>query len=100
MVVYNAAANAHMDKANPLSIALVDLVKDLNINTVSTLIAAQEATKSFAALPTSASKTFIFTGNILNLQNLPPLMSNGMGKSATAHFLETAATAYKADGYK
>ncbi|KAE9985069.1 hypothetical protein EG327_004840 [Venturia inaequalis] len=100
VVVYNAAANSHMNKADPLSIPLADVVKDLNINTVSALIAAQEATKSFAVLPSSASKTFIFTGNILNLQILPPLMSNGIGKCATAHFLESAATAYKADGYK
>ncbi|QDS71136.1 hypothetical protein FKW77_009876 [Venturia effusa] len=100
VVVYNAAANSHMDKADPLSIPLADLVKDLNINTVSALMAAQEATKSFAALPESASKTFIFTGNILNRQILPPLMSNGIGKSATAHFLESAAAAYKPVGYK
>lgn len=100
VVIYNAAANSHYNKADPLSIPITDIVKDTNINTISALLAAQESTKSFATLHSSASKTFVFTGNILNLQILPPLMINGMGKAATAHFIESAAAAYKTDGYK
>ena len=72
----------------------------MNINTLSALAAAKEAVISFEALPKGAARTFIYTGNILNLQPIPPLMSNGMGKSATAHMIETAAQAYRDRGYK
>jgi NAD(P)-dependent dehydrogenase (short-subunit alcohol dehydrogenase family) len=100
VVIYNGASNSHMNKTDPLSISLEDAIKDLNINTLSTLAAAKEATKSFATLPSSAARTFVFTGNIQNSQIIPPLMSSGIGKSATAHILESAATAYKDIGYK
>jgi hypothetical protein len=89
-----------MNKSDPLSITLEDVIKDLNVNTLSTLVAAQEAIKSFATLTSAASRTFIFTGNILNQQIIPPLMSAGIGKAATSHILESAATAYKDVGYK
>jgi hypothetical protein len=89
-----------MNKEHPLSIPLEDALRDININTLSALAAAKEAVVSFEALPKEAARTFIFTGNILNIEILPPLMSLGMGKSATAHMIESAANAYKDSGYK
>lgn len=64
------------------------------------LISAQQAVLAFRQLPASASKTFIFTGNILNLKTVPGMMTFGMGKTATAHAIEYAATAYKGEGFK
>jgi hypothetical protein len=89
-----------MNKDHPLEISLKDAIRDTNINTLSVLAAAKEAVDSFEKLPQSAARTFIYTGNILNLQILPPLMSLGIGKSATAHIIESAANAYKSRGYK
>jgi hypothetical protein len=89
-----------MNKEDPLKIPLNDAIHDMNINTLSALAAAKEAVVSFEALPKGAARTFIFTGNILNAQLLPPLMSAGMGKSATAHMIETATEAYRDRGYR
>ena len=85
---------------DPLSLELADFKKDLNINTVSAFVAAQQAAAGFAQLPDSASKTFIYTGNITNTAIIPPLLDLGVGKSATAHIVQSAATAYKDRGYK
>jgi hypothetical protein len=79
---------------------LKDFVRDLNVNTISTFVAAQQAALAFAELPDSASRTFIYTGNILNITTIPPLLDLGVGKSATAHIIQSAASAYKDKGYK
>jgi hypothetical protein len=72
----------------------------LNINTTSAFVAAQQAVLAFEQLPASASKTFIFTGNVLNTTILAPLMLGGVGKSATSHMIQSAAAAYADKGYK
>jgi hypothetical protein len=89
-----------MNKTHPLEIPLDDAVTDLNINTLSALVAAKEAVVSFQALSGSAARVFIYTGNILNLEPIPPLLSAGMGKSASAHLIATSAKVYKDRGYK
>jgi hypothetical protein len=58
------------------------------------------AVKSFAELPSDASKTFIYTSNKLHLMALEPLLSFGMGKSAAAHMIHYLAEVYKPSGYK
>jgi hypothetical protein len=55
---------------------------------------------AFEQLPESASKTFIYTGNITNEIPLAPLLDLGVGKSATAHIIQSAAAAYKGKGFK
>lgn len=89
-----------MNGQDPLEISLKDAIRDMNINTFSALAAAKEAVKSFEALPKNAARTFIFTGNITNLQPIPALISQGMGKSATAHMIQTAASVYADRGYR
>ena len=74
--------------------------KDFNINTTSVLVAAHEATKAFQTLPDSAPRTFIYTGNILNTEPMPPLLSLGIGKTATAHIIHAAAIAYAGQGMR
>ncbi|MCJ1339264.1 hypothetical protein MMC09_004553 [Bachmanniomyces sp. S44760] len=100
VVIYNAGAATRGDAKTPLSLPLADFTRDLNINTVSAFVAAQQAVLGFDQLPDSASRTFIYTGNILNTTTMASLMDLGVGKSATAHIIESAATAYKDQGFK
>jgi len=101
VVVYNAGAGIPPnDEKDPLSIPLANFTRDLNINTTSAFVAAQQAALGFAQLSPTASKTFIFTGNILNTTTIASLLNSGVGKSATAHIIQSAAIAYKDRGYK
>lgn len=70
------------------------------VNNTSAYIAAQEAVRGYKELDDSASKTFIYTGNILNTMTMGPLLVGGVGKSATAHIIQSAAIAYKDRGFK
>lgn len=100
VVVYNAGAATPNDAKNPLSLPLTDFTRDLNINTTSAFVAAQQAVVGFEQLPDSASKTFIYTGNKLNTTTLAPLMDLGVGKSATSHIVQSAAAAYTDQRFK
>jgi len=100
VVIYNAGALTPNDAKNPLSLPLADFTRDLNINTTSAFVAAQQAVLAFEQLPDSASRTFIYTGNILNTTTMAPLLDLGVGKSATAHIIQSAAAAYKDRGFK
>jgi NAD(P)-dependent dehydrogenase (short-subunit alcohol dehydrogenase family) len=85
---------------DPFDIPLEYFQRDLNINTVSVYVAAQQAVAAFERLPDSASRTFIFTGNATNEITIAPLLTSGVGKSATAHIMHSASKAYKDKGYK
>jgi hypothetical protein len=74
--------------------------RDLAINVTSAFAAAQQAAFGFAQLPASASRTFIYTGNILNVTILPSFLAQGVGKSAGAHMIWAASAAYKDRGFK
>ncbi|TVY88130.1 Secoisolariciresinol dehydrogenase [Lachnellula willkommii] len=102
VVVYNVGALTENPPEDPLSLNLEesDFEKDLVINTTSAFVAGQQAVLAFKALPSSSSKTFIYTGNNLNETIIPGLMDLGAGKSATAHIIRTAAAAYKDEGFK
>ncbi|MCJ1385554.1 hypothetical protein MMC17_008677 [Xylographa soralifera] len=100
VVIYNAFAATPGDVKNPLSLPLFDFTRSLNVNTTSAFVAAQQALLGFEQLPDSASKTFIYTGNILNTITMVPFLDIGVGKSATAHMIQYAAIAYKDRGYK
>jgi len=100
VVVYNAAAVTPNDAKDPLSLPLADFTRDLNVNTTSAFVAAQQAVLAFKGLPESASRTFIYTGNICNTTPIAPLLDLGVGKSATAHIIQSAAAAYKDQGFK
>lgn len=85
---------------DPFAISLADFSVDTTINIHSAFVAAQQAVAGFAQLPASASRTFIVTGNILNVAMLPKFLSQGVGRSGTAHMIWTASAAYKDRGYK
>lgn len=73
---------------------------DQIVNVNSFFIAAQQAVNGFAQLPSSASRTFIYTGNVLNVSMIPGFLAQGAGKSAAAYMIWTASAAYKDRGYK
>lgn len=98
--ILEAAATTSNDPENPLSLPLADFNRDLQINTTSAFVAAQQAALSFEQLPDHRSKTFIYTGNILNLTHIASLLDLGVGKSATAHIIRSAAAAYSDRGFK
>ncbi|KAF2110770.1 hypothetical protein BDV96DRAFT_500800 [Lophiotrema nucula] len=103
VVVYNAAAlTPPSDPANVLSISQDSFVKDININTVSPYVAAQEAVKGFASLPEGLKKSFIYTGNILNtvVFPVPVMLTLGVGKSASAYWIGVADALHKDKGYR
>ena len=77
-----------------------DLEADDAVNIHSAYVAAQQAVAGWAELPASAARTFIYTGNALNVMALPKLMTNGIGKSGAAYMVMGAADAYKGRGYK
>ena len=88
------------DAKNPLTLPLADFTRDFNINTTSAFVAAQQAVLGFEKFPDSASKTFIYTGNVLNTMTMAPLLDLGVGKTATAHIIESAAKAYADRGFR
>jgi len=90
-----------LDGEDPLSsISIEEVNRDFAVNTISPLFAAQEAVKGFKQLESSASRTFIMTGNVLNLIAKPDVLTFGMGKSASAHFIWSASVAYEQRGFK
>jgi len=71
----------------------------LAINTTSAYAAAKEAVTSFEAIKDSIPKAFIYTGNFLNTAVMNPAVTLGVGKAASAHFIEIGAQAYGPKGY-
>ncbi|KAI0116360.1 hypothetical protein GGR51DRAFT_501102 [Nemania sp. FL0031] len=103
VVVYNAATLTPPPvKDSIFSITVDDVTSDLNVNTVSPYVAAQQAVVGWETLPADIKKSFIYTGNILNLNVLPiPMYTNlGMGKSASAFWIGVADSTYSAKGYR
>ncbi|KAI1152582.1 hypothetical protein F4825DRAFT_418415 [Nemania diffusa] len=103
VVVYNAAALTPPPTENVLfSIPADNVTADLNVNTVTPYVAAQQAVAGWETLPADTKKSFIFTGNILNLNVVPvPLFTNlGMGKAASAFWIGVADGTYSAKGYR
>ncbi|EXJ73333.1 uncharacterized protein A1O5_03093 [Cladophialophora psammophila CBS 110553] len=90
VVVYNAAM-FKPDPADPLSLFAPESIQTYHdsqsVNATSALVSLHEAVKSFRNLAASndASKTFIFTGNMLNLKTLKGMLNFGLGKTSTAY---------------
>lgn len=102
-VVYNAAALTPPPQGDNLfSISADAFSSDLNVNTVSPYIAAQQAVAGWETLPAETKKTFIYTGNILNLVIPPsPLYTTlGTGKAGAAFWIGAADITLSAKGYR
>ena len=83
-----------------MSLPLVDVKESLEVNFSSPYVAAQQAVQDFGKLPEHQTKAFIFTGNRLNVEPIVPLMTLGIGKSATANLMAFLSKSYQKAGYK
>jgi NAD(P)-dependent dehydrogenase (short-subunit alcohol dehydrogenase family) len=89
------------DREDPLSsVTLEDFNNEFAVNVTSAVFAAQEAVRGFKQLPSSASRTFIETGNKLNTIAIPKVFAFGIGKNASAHMIQCASMAYQPQGFK
>lgn len=62
-----------MDGDDPiLKFSPENLNKHIAINTSSAIVAMAESIRAFRSLPAEASKTFIYTGNCLNVKIVSP----------------------------
>jgi len=103
VVIYNAAAlTPPPEKDSVLSILGENVALDLNVNTVSPYVAAQQAIRGWKTLPKETKKTFIFTGNISNVSIVPmPMTINlGMGKAASAYWIGVVSTLNAAEEFR
>jgi NAD(P)-dependent dehydrogenase (short-subunit alcohol dehydrogenase family) len=103
VVVYNAATlTPPPDKDSALSVPAETVGKDINVNTISPYVAAQLAVSGWETLPEQTKKTFIYTGNILNvaLMPVPMMLTLGMGKSASSFWIGLADSTYSARGFR
>ncbi|TQW01082.1 hypothetical protein IF1G_01013 [Cordyceps javanica] len=85
---------------DPLALSVEDLNRDFQVNTASVLEAAKQAVAGFGGLPSSAAKTFIYTGNRLTDGPLPGFVDLGIGKNGSAHLIAAASKAYAPKGYR
>lgn len=69
---------------------------------MSPYVAAQEAVIGWETLPKDTKKTFIYTGNALNVSVLPvPMMLDlGVRKSASSYWIAVADMLHSAKGYR
>lgn len=100
LTIVQAAKGTKNEASDPLAVSVADFTSDLNVNTISVFAAAQESVKAFQQLPDTASRTFIYTGNCLNTMTMARIFTGGVGKSASAHLVQSAAAAYADRGYK
>ncbi|KAM0342536.1 hypothetical protein ACHAPU_009510 [Fusarium lateritium] len=98
VVVWNAGARTVPPVADDMfTLTQESLVQDININTLGPYVAAQQAVSGWKTLPNETKKTFIYTGNKMNLQALPMAATAtlGMGKSASSYWINLADMLYK-----
>ncbi|KAM0354838.1 hypothetical protein ACHAPU_000666 [Fusarium lateritium] len=100
VVIYNASRSSRSPPDDPFALSFADFSDDQIVNVNSFFIAAQQAVSGFSQLPSSASRTFIYTGNVLNISMIPGFLAQGAGKSAAAYMVWAASAAYRDRGYK
>lgn len=101
LLIILGASRTLLDEKDPLESISADQVnRDIAVNAVSPRFTAREAVKGFKQLPSSASRTFIMTGNMLNTAVKTDVLVFGMGKSAAAHMVGSASVAYREQGFK
>lgn len=97
---FTVSASTLTPPDDPFALALEAFNRDLSVNVTSAFVAAQQAVAGFAQLAEASPKTFIYTGNILNVEIIPGFIDQGMGKAAGAHMVWAASAAYKDRGFK
>ncbi|WVW82659.1 hypothetical protein I302_104670 [Kwoniella bestiolae CBS 10118] len=84
LVLYNAAAMCYTGE-NPLSAPIYEFINVFNVNTTSAYAAAA------LVYQRDHQVAFFYTGNALNSMIMLPLATAGVGKAATAHWVQAAA---------
>lgn len=98
VVIYNSYDGQMVSVDNPLTVSAARLTEILAVTVVSAYTAARLAVKGWSTLPASASKVYLYTGNMQITQLFPGVHTLGMGKNAAAYFIEMAASAYQKAG--
>ncbi|KLP10138.1 uncharacterized protein FFB20_12236 [Fusarium fujikuroi] len=101
VVIWNAGARTVPPVDDDMfSLAQESLVQDININALGPYVAAQQAVDGWRTLAEGAKKTFIYTGNKMNIQplSLPATATLGMGKSASSYWISLADNLYQGKG--
>ncbi|KAF2096996.1 NAD(P)-binding protein [Rhizodiscina lignyota] len=102
IVIHNAWASVTPKADDWFSQDLTEMQKAYNTNSLSVLVAAQEAVAGFETLPASAPQLFIYVGNMQNVSAFPSpgFVALGMGKSATSYLIWAASQNFESKGYK
>ena len=103
VVVYNAYSLTPPPKEDELfSISTDVFATDMVVNTISAYAAAAEAVRGWESLPQDAQRTFIYTGNVQNVQQLswPFAATIGAGKAASASWIGSADSMYSRKGFR
>ena len=103
VVIYNAAALTNPPVNDSMfSTSAESVGSDLNVNVISPYVAAQQAVSGWETLPKETKKTFIYTGNIMNVSivPMPMMLTLGMGKAASAFWIGLADAMYSAWGFR
>lgn len=102
MIVSAASMTPPPPGESAFSIPIETVERDMWINSLSAIAAAQEAIKGFNKASDGHPKRFIYTGNILNKVVLPMDMfvTLGMGKAASSYWISAADQLYAKDGYR
>ncbi len=88
-------------KTDPLNIELDQYLGDMDVNATSAVMAARESVKCFDKLGAEGvGSTFIYTGNKLNVMDIPGVFLFGCGKAVASKLIQVASHAYKPKGYK
>jgi hypothetical protein len=103
VVLYKAATlTSPHDKDTVLLVSSESVALELNVNTVSAYVAAQQAVSGWETLTKETEKTFIYTGNIINVAIVPmPLFLDlGMGRSTSVFWISLADATCSAKGFR
>ena len=73
---------------------------DMAVNLTSAILAAKKAVAGFKQLLDSAARTFIYSGNKLNVRSDPKSSPFGIAKTGAPHMIWDCSNAYRSQGYK
>ncbi|KAK4497608.1 hypothetical protein PRZ48_010261 [Zasmidium cellare] len=96
-----AASRTLAEPDDPLgTINTAEYTMDLTIGLHAAVAAAQAAVRGFKRLPESYSRTYIYSGNKLNVMSDPKAWTFGIARTGAAHLIWDCSLAYRAQGYK
>ncbi|KAG9232028.1 hypothetical protein BJ875DRAFT_97888 [Amylocarpus encephaloides] len=95
VVIYNAYAYTFTPE--PLSQPVPEFQNSMTVSITSGYAALKAAAEAFSTLPADITKTFIYTGNRLNIEPMPKLLDLGVGKAASAHLIQAMSMVFQGE---